>query len=137
MKYNYVLLAEILRRMRLFMGYSKRSLAEAVGISHTELTRIENGNRENYNLLTLIKICDVLHIDFIALLKITNYLPMKKGDIDENLIKDLEKFINDFESTEDLKEEIAKERKESELIRISIFGKNYDDDLTPNFDDLL
>ena len=33
MKYNYVLLAEILRRMRLFMGYSKRSLAEAVGIS--------------------------------------------------------------------------------------------------------
>ena len=137
MKYNYVLLAEILRRMRLFMGYSKRSLAEAVGISHTELTRIENGNRENYNLLTLIKICDVLHIDFIAFLKITNYLPMKKGDIDENLIKDLEKFINDFESTEDLKEEIAKERKESELIRISIFGRNYDDDLTPNFDDLL
>ena len=124
MKFNYVLLAEILRRMRLFMGYSKRSLAEAVGISHTELTRIENGNRENYNLLTLIKICDVLHIDFIALLKITNYLPMKKGDIDENLIKDL-------------KEEISKERKESELIRISIFGRNYDDDLTPNFDDLL
>lgn len=137
MEYNYVLLAEILRKMRLFMGFSKRSLAEEVGISHTELTRIENGSRENYNLLTLIKMCKALRIDFVELLKITGYLPLNKGEVDEQLIKYRDEYLKDFKSMKDLKESINKERKEHESIMIKICGRSYDDMLTPNFDDLL
>ena len=105
MKNNYVLLAEILKLKRLVMGYSKRSLAEAVGISHTELTRIENGSRENYNVLTLINLCNVLKIDFVKLLKISGYLPCKKGEFPSDVLDfvktlDNELGINDEEEFE-------------------------------------
>lgn len=137
MKNNYVLLADILRRMRIIMGYSKRSLAAEVGISHTELTRIENGSRENYNLLTLIRMCNALRIDFVSLLKITGYLPLKNGEVDDLLIKYRDEFLKDFKDINDLNETIRKERKEYESFMINIFGRSYDDKLTPNFDDLL
>lgn len=137
MKNNYVLLADILRRMRIIMGYSKRSLAAEVGISHTELTRIENGSRENYNLLTLIRMCNALRIDFVSLLQITGYLPFKNGEVDNLLIKYRDEFLKDFKDINDLNESIRKERKEYESFMIKIFGRSYDDKLTPNFDDLL
>lgn len=137
MKNNYVLLADILRRMRIIMGYSKRSLASEVGISHTELTRIENGSRENYNLLTLIRMCNALRIDFVSLLKITGYLPLKNDEVDDLLIKYRDEFLKDFKDINDLNETIRKERKEYESFMINIFGRSYDDKLTPNFDDLL
>lgn len=75
MRYNYLLLSDILRIKRLERNYSIRGLSRAVGISDTELARIENGERKCINLITLINLCDVLSIDFIKLLKVTGYLP--------------------------------------------------------------
>jgi len=91
-KYNYVLLADILRMRRIACGVSLRQLANEVGISHTELARIENGSRPNYNLLTIIKICNTLGMDFIMLLKITGYLPVKDGELDEAILSNIESF---------------------------------------------
>ena len=48
MKNNYMILAEIIKNRRIALGYSLRNLANEVGISHTELVRIENGNRQLY-----------------------------------------------------------------------------------------
>ena len=105
MKNNYVLLAEILKLKRVAMGYSKRNLASEVGISHTELTRIENGSRENYNVVTLINLCNVLKIHFVRLLKISGYLPCKKGEFPSDVLEfvktlDNELGINDEEEFE-------------------------------------
>ena len=91
-KYNYVLLAEILRMRRIACGVSLRQLANEVGISHTELARIENGSRSNYNLLTIIKMCNALGMDFVKLLKITGYLPVNDGDLDEATLANIESF---------------------------------------------
>lgn len=92
MKNNYLLLAEIIKMRRIVMGFSLRSLSNLIGISHTELTRMENGSRENYNLTTIINLCNILKLDFVKLLKITGYLPYKDGEIDEETLSYIEKF---------------------------------------------
>lgn len=75
MKYNYLKMAEILKKMRIKRGLSTRDLASMVGVSHAEISRIENGNRVSMGIITLIEICEVLKIDFFKLLKATNYYP--------------------------------------------------------------
>ncbi len=74
MENNYVFVAEIFRNRRIELGYSKRKLASIVEISDTELSRIEHGERENYNLITLIKMCKALNINFIRLLVAAGYI---------------------------------------------------------------
>ena len=74
MKYNYLKIAEIIKQKRLESGMSQRQLGEVAGISHTEIGTIEKGMKLNYNLLILIKICEVLDIDFVELLKASGYL---------------------------------------------------------------
>lgn len=86
MKNNYVLMARIFKIKRLMLGFSKRELARAVGISHTELSRIENFERPNYNVVTLINMCEVLQLNFMKLLKICGYLPVKNDDIDKKTL---------------------------------------------------
>ena len=76
MKYNYLLIGEIIRNERLKNNYSIRGLARLVGMSDTELSRWENGERINYNLILLIRLCEILKINFINLLKVSNYLPV-------------------------------------------------------------
>jgi len=44
---NHLLLAKILRDRRIELGISINSLAVRVGISHTEVSRIESGERQN------------------------------------------------------------------------------------------
>jgi len=99
MKNNYKLLAEILRVTREARNYSVNSVARKVNISHTELSRIENGGRKNYNLITLIKLCELLELDFIKLLKITNYLPMEEGEFPEYVIENINNYnkLDEFE----------------------------------------
>lgn len=99
MKNNYCLMAEIFRLYRSIYGYSKRELARKVGISHTELSRIENCERENYNVVTLINLCKVLHIDFVRLLQMCGYLPCKNGDIDKKTLD----YINEFQDSKKAK----------------------------------
>lgn len=86
MRFNYYLLGEILRERRIELGLSKNKLAQYVGISQPEVTRIENGTRTVPNIITLIYMCEVLGLDFINLLKITGYVDSKnlimKGNFD-------------------------------------------------------
>ena len=99
MKYNYVLMGFLLKHERLRKGYSVRSVARTVNISDTELARIENGFRKSVNLITLIRLCRVLNINFIKLLKVTNYLPKNYGE-EPNTFKedDIESVNINFES---------------------------------------
>lgn len=92
MKNNYWIISEVVKMKRIFLGYSRRELASLVGISHSELSRIEHGERENYNVVTLINLCEVLHLDFIRLLKIAGYLPCANGDFEQDLLDQIEEF---------------------------------------------
>ena len=86
MRFNYLLLGSILKNRRIEKGLSKNKLAQYIGISQTEVTRIENGIRTVPNIITLIYMCEVLELDFINLLKITGYVDSKnlimKGNFD-------------------------------------------------------
>lgn len=93
MKNNYALIAEVFKKRRKLLGYSKKKLASLVGISDTELSRIEHSERENYNLVTLIKMCETLKIDFIDLLVVAGYLPAEKKEQQNNFYLN-EKFFN-------------------------------------------
>ena len=67
-----------MKEKRLESGMSQRQLASLVGINHSEITRIEPGERVNYNLINLIKICEVLDIDFNNLLVNCGYIETEK-----------------------------------------------------------
>jgi transcriptional regulator with XRE-family HTH domain len=68
MKYNYLELAEIIKEKRKEKGISTRDLGEKVGVSHTEISRIENGMRPHFSFVVLAKICKELDIDMMNLL---------------------------------------------------------------------
>lgn len=97
MEYNYLLLAQLLKMRRLTSGYSKREFARKIDISDTEVSRIENGERQNYNLTTLIKMCEILNLDLVKLLKTCGYLPCEKEEMDIYL----DEYIKDFENNKD------------------------------------
>lgn len=87
MKNNYLLLAEVLKRKRIKLGLSQRELGRLSGVSHTEIFRIENGERLEYNLTILLKLCDTLGINIIELLIATGYLSKNYMDILKNTIE--------------------------------------------------
>lgn len=95
MKNNYGFIAEVFKKRRVELGYSKRRLAAIVGISDTEISRIEHGERENYNLVTLIRMCEVLQIDFIHLLALAGYLPSDQTDCDNDMETMLDEDLED------------------------------------------
>lgn len=78
MKYNYLKIAKILKEKRVESGMSKRQLGNLIGVSDTEISRIENGERVNYNLINLINMCEILDIDFNNLLVNCGYLEQEK-----------------------------------------------------------
>lgn len=86
MKFDCLLLGEIIRERRNELGLSQNRLASLTGISGTEIRRIENGERKTPNIIILINICEILSIDFIKLLKITGFVDNKnlimKGNYD-------------------------------------------------------
>ena len=90
MKNNYIKLGKIIKYQREKLGYSKRKLAKICGVSDTEISRIENGERQIPNLVTLISICETLELDFVELLKITNYFVNKKEKEYEVKVKKIE-----------------------------------------------
>jgi len=100
MKNNYLLLADFIKAKRIILGESLRSIAGDVGISHTELARIENGNRENISLLTLVKLCESLNIDLVKLLMITGYIPFCEEYFSEESLDTIYDFINVLEPDE-------------------------------------
>ena len=135
MRFNYYLLGKILRERRIELGLSKNKLAQYVGISQPEVTRIENGIRTIPNIVTLIYFCEVLDLDFIELLKVTGFVDEKnlimKGNFDmkkfkvnakkdkklefivyseseEQALKIIEEVLEDLELSDDELEKISK-----------------------------
>ncbi len=103
MKNNYLLLAEVLKRKRIKLGLSQRELGRLSGVSHTEIFRIENGERLEYNLTILLKLCDVLGINIIELLIATGYISKNYMEI----LKDTVEIPRNFAPVE----ESSKEKK--------------------------
>lgn len=124
-----------MKERRIEKGLSKNKLAQYVGISQPEVTRIENGIRTIPNIVTLIYFCEVLDLDFIELLKVTGFVDEKnlimKGNFDmkkykvnakkdkelefivyseseEQALKIIEEVLEDLELSDEELEKISK-----------------------------
>lgn len=64
MKDKNKILGEILKERRNELGYSLRKVADVIGISHTELSNIEDGERKSLNLNLIVNLCEYLNISF-------------------------------------------------------------------------
>lgn len=69
MKYDYLKLGKIIKENREDYELSTRELAEKVGMSHSEISRLENGLKANIGVYSLSKICEVLDINMKFLLE--------------------------------------------------------------------
>jgi transcriptional regulator with XRE-family HTH domain len=73
-------LGEMIKDRRLSKGWSKRALAEKAGISHSEVHRIETGERTNPSVPVLNALAEALGIPKDDLLLIAGY-KSDDGDI--------------------------------------------------------
>ncbi len=78
MKYDYMKLIEIIKNKRIEKGLSMRKLGVEAGVSHTEISKIENGIRPTFSFYILAKICEVLDIDIVNLMEDVGLLKEKK-----------------------------------------------------------
>jgi transcriptional regulator with XRE-family HTH domain len=62
-----------IKEKRLSLGWSKRVLAQKAGISHSEVHRIENGERRNPSVPILYSIADALDIPRETILQLAGY----------------------------------------------------------------
>ncbi|GHU76448.1 hypothetical protein FACS1894188_08990 [Clostridia bacterium] len=63
----------IIKERRLERAWSKRALAEKAGISHSEVHRIENGDRENPSVSVLNSLAEALGIPKDDMLMLAGY----------------------------------------------------------------
>lgn len=85
-----------IRETRKRLGISLRSLADITGISHTEIARIERGERESPGPETLKKLSEGLFLDYEWLMDKYGYLTGIERDPnkrDPNQLKDLSQLI--------------------------------------------
>ena len=68
MKFDYLKLANIIKTRRNEKGISTRKLAEKIGISHSEISRFENGLKPSFYLIPFVKMCEELELDIEDLL---------------------------------------------------------------------
>ncbi len=113
MRFNYYLLGEILKERRIEKGLSKNKLAQYVGISQPEVTRIENGIRTIPNIVTLIYLCEVLDLDFIELLKVTGFVDEKNSIMKGNF--DMKKYKVNAKKDKELEFVVYSESEEQAL----------------------
>lgn len=73
-------LGEMIKDRRLSKGWSKRALAEKAGISHSEVHRIESGERTNPSVPVLNALAEALGIPKDDLLLVAGY-KSDDGDI--------------------------------------------------------
>lgn len=64
---------EVIKERRIAKGMSKRALAEKAGVSHSEVHRIENRERQNPSIPILIAIADALGIPQDDILMLAGY----------------------------------------------------------------
>jgi transcriptional regulator with XRE-family HTH domain len=89
-KNNYLKLGKIIKFERGRKGFSRRKCAALVDISDTELKRIEDGERQVPNLITLINICKLLELDLLNLLDDTGFYEMPEEELFYVVIKNKE-----------------------------------------------
>lgn len=68
-------LGEFIKKRRSDIDMSRNQLATKAGISHTEIHRIETGERKQPSLKVLCAIADALNMPQEELLKVTGYAP--------------------------------------------------------------
>lgn len=101
---------KVIRTRREELGYTQKKTAEMTGVSNTEISKIENGERENPNPIILKKIAKALNIDYMQLLVESQY-------IDPNFLE--KDFINISNLNEEDRETIRK------LTEEAAFNKNF------------
>jgi transcriptional regulator with XRE-family HTH domain len=67
-------LSDFIKRKRIENGLSKRKLAQIAGISHTEVHRLENGQRKSPSPSLLVSLAKALDTSVIEILVVANYL---------------------------------------------------------------
>lgn len=73
-------IGDFIKERRLSKEWSKRTLAEKAGVSHSEVHRIENGERENPSIKMLLAISEALSVPKEEMLRIAGYAD-SEGDI--------------------------------------------------------
>lgn len=68
---------DFIKERRIAKEWSKRALAEKAGISHSEVHRIENGERANPSAALLNSIADALGVPKDEMLRIAGYIEDK------------------------------------------------------------
>jgi len=77
-------IGDFVKQRRLTKDWSKRALAEKAGISHSEVHRIENGERANPSIPVLFALADGLGVPRDDLLRVAGY---KMNDEDLSMIE--------------------------------------------------
>ena len=91
MEEKYIELGRLLKEARDEQGYSRNALATKIGISSTELKRVEDGKAPSLN--TLINIVNELNLDIRELLFLADLL--KINDVGEIIAKSVYDYFND------------------------------------------
>ncbi|WP_122641321.1 helix-turn-helix domain-containing protein [Romboutsia sp. Marseille-P6047] len=75
---------EFLKENRLSKKLSLRGLSSIAGISHTEISKIENGEREHPSSSTLFKICNALELDYYSIADLFGINPVHVDSNSDN-----------------------------------------------------
>lgn len=107
-------LGEVIKERRIAKGMSKRALAEKAGINHSEVHRIENGERQNPSVPMLIAIANALGIPQDYILMLAGYKTNDESTpLIERVFPDLkthkqqetaQKIVDDLSRNNDLKD---------------------------------
>ena len=80
-------LGKLIKEKREELGISQRELAKKMGVANTLISKIELGKIKTPNFLITLKLSNLLNINLIDLLEVTDY-----DMLDANLIHDLEMY---------------------------------------------
>lgn len=95
MRFNYKKLGKILKKRREELQLSTRKLAELINGNQCDISRIENGLKISISIELLIKICEILALDFFSLLDQCNFIH------NDNLESDDYDSINNAEADDE------------------------------------
>ena len=110
MRFDYYKLAKILKDRRNQLKLTIRDIEDLIDVSHSEISRIENGFKPKIDVVTLIKLCEILDLDFVNLLKETNYLVGK--NIRKRGMESMKKFKVLVQKSKQIELEVGSESEE-------------------------
>ena len=117
---------EYLKENRLKKELSLRGLSALAGVSHTEISKVESGERENPSSSTLFKICNALDLNFYDVANLFNINPVYTKE---------NSFINNKKNLEQIlhSEDLLKKYESFALSKIcSEISEIYSINLTPD-----